>query len=129
MVGSSFILCIALFPYHGDSSGAILEVPSEALLHLSVVSRSSLGGIREGIREVKEKEILTKVLFWWLGVLFFLFYVLRLFLRVGTPRAQYSKCHPRHFFILGSSLVLPWSLTRMRLGRYKGRKILILGIV
>ena len=82
--GSSFILCIALFPYHGDSSGAILEVPSEALLHLSVVSRSSLGGIREGIREVKEKEILTKVLFWWLGVL-------RLF--------------------LGSSLVLPWSLT------------------
>ena len=38
-----FILCIALFPYYGDSSGAILEVPSEALLHLSVFSRSSLG--------------------------------------------------------------------------------------
>ena len=35
----SFILCIALFPYYGDSSGAILEVPSEALLHLSVVGR------------------------------------------------------------------------------------------
>ena len=30
---------------------------------------------------------------------------------------------------LGSSLVLPWSLTRMGLGRYKGREILILGIV
>ena len=38
-----FLLCIALFPYYGDSSGAILEVPSEALLHLSVFSRSSLG--------------------------------------------------------------------------------------
>ena len=34
-----------------------------------------------------------------------LFYVLRLILRVGTLRAQHSKCHPRHFFILGSSLV------------------------
>ena len=28
-----------------------------------------------------------------------LFYVLRSLLRVGTLRAQYSKCHPRHFFI------------------------------
>ena len=27
------ILCIALIPQSGDSSGAILEVPSEALLH------------------------------------------------------------------------------------------------
>ena len=27
-----------------------------------------------------------------------LFYVLRLILKVGTFRAQYSKCHPRHFF-------------------------------
>ena len=36
---SLFILCIALFPYYGDSSGAILEVPSEALLHLSEFSR------------------------------------------------------------------------------------------
>ena len=28
------ILCIALFPQSGDSSGAILEVPFKALLHL-----------------------------------------------------------------------------------------------
>ena len=90
-----FILCIALFPYHGDSSGAILEVPSEALLHLSVVSRSSLGKMRQGIRDVKEAAILRKVLFWWLGVL---------------------------RFILGSSLVSPWSLIRERLARYKGRE-------
>ena len=61
--GSSFILCIALFPYHGDSSGAILEVPSEALLHLSVISRSSLGKIGEDIRGVKETAILINVLF------------------------------------------------------------------
>ena len=30
---------------------------------------------------------------------YFLFYVLRSLLRVGTLRAQYSKCHSRHFFI------------------------------
>ena len=62
-----FILCIALFPYYGDSSGAILEVPSEALLHLSVFSRSSLGGIRQSIREGKEKAILIKSTFCILG--------------------------------------------------------------
>ena len=45
------ILCIALNPQSGDFSGAILEVPSEALLH---------GGIREGIREVKENGNLNK---------------------------------------------------------------------
>ena len=28
------ILCIALLPHYGDSSGAILEVPFKALLHL-----------------------------------------------------------------------------------------------
>ena len=49
-----FILCIALFPYYGDSSGAILGVRSVALLH---------GGIAEGIREVKETAILRIVLF------------------------------------------------------------------
>ena len=31
---TSFVLCIALTPQSGDSSDAILEVPSEALLHL-----------------------------------------------------------------------------------------------
>ena len=31
--GPSFVLCIALTPQSGDSSEAILEVPSEALLH------------------------------------------------------------------------------------------------
>ena len=55
------ILCIAPSPQSGDSSGAILGVRSVALLHL------------------------TKVLFWWLGVL---------------------------RFILGSSLVHLWSLAR-----------------
>ena len=72
VTGSSFILCIALFPYHGDSSGAILEVPSEALLHLSVISQSSLGVFREGIREVKEAAILRISTFGWLGVLRFI---------------------------------------------------------
>ena len=49
-----FILYIALFPYYGDSSGAILGVRSVALLH---------GKIGEGIREVKETAILRIVLF------------------------------------------------------------------
>ena len=34
-------------------------------------SRSSVGGMRQGIRDVKEAAILRKVLFWWLGVLRF----------------------------------------------------------
>ena len=84
------------------------------------ISRSSVGKIRQGIREGKGTAILIKVLFCSLGVLFFLFYVLRLFLRVGTPRAQYSKCHPRHFFILGSSLVF---YTRLK-GKVQGTGIL-----
>ena len=45
------ILCIALNPQSGDFSGAILGVRSVALLH---------GGIRQGIREVKERAILIK---------------------------------------------------------------------
>ncbi len=59
------ILCIALNPQSGDFSGAILEVPFKALLHgvLSVVSRSSVGGIREGIREGKETAILINSTF------------------------------------------------------------------
>ena len=54
------ILCIALNPQSGDFSGAILEVPFKALLHgvLSEFSRSSLGGIGQGIRDVKERAIL-----------------------------------------------------------------------
>ena len=60
----------------------------------SVFSRSSLGVLRQGIRDVKESAILTNSTFWWLGVL---------------------------RFILGSSLVHPWLLTRMIKGRYKGR--------
>ena len=47
----SFILCIALFPYYGDSSGAILEVPSEALLHLSVVGRWNRGRYKREKRD------------------------------------------------------------------------------
>ena len=62
---------------------------------LSVISRSSVGIFREGIREVKETAILTKVLFWWLGVL---------------------------WSFLGSSLVLRWSLARDGLVRYKGKE-------
>ena len=59
------ILCIALNPHSGDFSGAILEVPFKALLHgvLSVVSRCSLGKIKQGIREVKEWGILIKSTF------------------------------------------------------------------
>ena len=62
---------------------------------LSVFSRSSVGVLRQGIREVKESAILTNSTFWWLGVL---------------------------RFILGSSLVRPWSFTRSRYVRYNGRK-------
>ena len=58
-----FILCIALFPYYGDSSGAILKVPFKALLHLSEFSRLSVRKIGEGIREVKETAILINSTF------------------------------------------------------------------
>ena len=60
----------------------------------SVVSRSSLGGIRQGIKEVKETAILIKSTFWWLGVLI-------------------SRVLERLFLwsFLGSSLVSRWSLT------------------
>ena len=62
---------------------------------LSVVSRSSLGGIREGIREVKETAILINSTFWWFGVL---------------------------WSFLGSSLVSRWSFTRSIYTRNKGRE-------
>ena len=42
------ILCIALNPQSGDFSGAILEVPFKALLHLGLLPESN----REGTREV-----------------------------------------------------------------------------
>ena len=60
----------------------------------SVFSRSSLGVLRQGIREGKRTAILIKSTFWWLGVL---------------------------RFILGSSLVRTWSLTVRIYIRYKGR--------
>ena len=69
------------------------ELMRSSLGVLSVVSRSSVGELRQGIREGKETAILIKSIFWWLGVL---------------------------RFILGSSLVSPWSLTRENLVRYKG---------
>ena len=78
------ILCIALNPQSGDFSGAILGVRSVALLH---------GEIRQGIRELKEKAILRKVLFGWLGVL---------------------------WSFIGLSLVLRWSFARSIYTRYKG---------
>ena len=89
---SLFILCIALFPYYGDSSGAILEVPSEALLHLSVVSRSSVGGIRQGIREGKETVILRKSFFLYLQNLILL-HVTRVLVRSPPFKA---KRNPEH---------------------------------
>ena len=60
---------------------------------ISVISRSSLGKMRQGIRDVKETEILRKVLLGWLGVL---------------------------WSFLGSSLVHPWLLTWENLVKYKG---------
>ena len=57
------------------------------------ISRSSLGKIRQGIREVKEIAILINSSFWWLGVL---------------------------WSFIGSSLVLPWSLIWCTYTRYKG---------
>ena len=60
---------------------------------LSEFSRSSVGVIRQGIREEKETAILTKVLFLSFGVL---------------------------WAFLGSSLVSPWFFTRRLNTRYKG---------
>ena len=34
-----FILCIALFPYYRDSSGAILEVPSKSTIYKKDIDR------------------------------------------------------------------------------------------
>ena len=48
------ILCIALIPQSGNSSGAILEVPSEALLH--PVATATL-------RSLKPEKIASKVNF------------------------------------------------------------------
>ena len=45
------ILCIALTPQSGDFAGAILEVPSEALLHLSVVARCFEARYKRGKRK------------------------------------------------------------------------------
>jgi hypothetical protein len=55
-----FILCIALNPQSGDSSGAILEVPSEALLHPWFFFGFSLVFYTEQIYKEQGKEILTK---------------------------------------------------------------------
>ena len=81
----------------------VWELCRRSLGRLSVFSRCSLGGIWQGIRDEKGTAILTNALF----VVWSSFFLLcaALFLRVGTLRAQHSKCHPRHFFILGSSLV------------------------
>ena len=76
-----------------------------SLAHLSVISRSSHGGMRQGIRELKEKAILRKVLFGWLGVLWVF---------LGSYLAQWART-------IIPSLVLPWSLARERLGRYEER--------
>ena len=47
------ILCIALTPQNGDSSGAILEVPFKALLHgrLSVIGRWNRGRYKRSKRD------------------------------------------------------------------------------
>ena len=76
-----------------------------SLAHLSVISRSSHGGMRQGIRELKEKAILRKVLLGWFGVLWVF---------LGSYLAQGART-------IIPSLVLPWSLARERLGRYKER--------
>ncbi len=60
-----------------------------------------------GIKTTLFGRNLKKLHFWVVGSsvgVLFLFYVLRLLLKVGTFRAQYSKCHPRHFFISRSSV-------------------------
>ena len=46
------ILCIALFPHYGDSSGAILEVPFKALLHLDLLQHKDSEG--RGERNLKK---------------------------------------------------------------------------
>ena len=58
-----------------------------SLGHLSVVARSSLGGIGQGIREGKETAILIKSTFY-----------------------DSESSFEVPWFILGSSLVRPWSL-------------------
>ena len=62
--GSSFLysMCCA-FPQSGDSSGATLEVPSEALLHPWFFFGSSLVFDTDDKRKVQGKGFLIKVLF------------------------------------------------------------------
>ena len=81
---------------------------------VEVFCRSSLGCLsvfsrwnKARYKRRKRNGNLNKTHFFSLGVLFFILCA-ALFLRVGTLRAQHSKCHPRHFFILRSSLVHPW---------------------
>ena len=69
----------------------------------------------------KEMAILTNKYFFSLGVLSFILCA-ALFLRVGTLRAQHSKCHPRHFFIFGSSLVF----SQRKIGKVQRKGILII---
>ena len=61
-----------------------------SLGRLSEFSRSSVGGIGEGIREVKETEILIKVLFLSFGVLWS-FIGLSLVLRWSFARSIYTR--------------------------------------
>ena len=55
-------------------------------------------------------------------VVLFLFYVLRFSLTMGIVRAQYSKCHPRHFFISRRSLARLTEIGRCFVARYKRGK-------
>ena len=68
-------------------------ITGSSVVVLPLFSRSSVGKIREGIREEKETAILIKVLFLSFGVL---------------------------WSFLGSSLVLRWSLIVRLNTRYKG---------
>ena len=93
---------------------------------LSVFSRSYLGGIRQGIRDVKETAILTKRTF---SVWEFLslFYVLRFSSEWGLSGATLevpseALLHPSFFF--GSSLVF----CTEEIGKVQRNGILILGI-
>ena len=64
-VWSCFLFYVLRFFLTMGIVRAQLEVPSEALLHLSVVSRSSLGGIRQDIR--KKEHIFGYALFGVMG--------------------------------------------------------------
>ena len=80
-----------------------------SLAHLSVISRSSHGGMRQGIRELKEKAILRKVLWGVVGS------------SLGVPWFLSRPRGSNDYSFFGSSLVF----SPREIGKVRGKIILI----